>query len=507
MSTLPGYRITKHLHKGRRSNVSRAIRTQDDTSVVIKQLNASQATGEEIGLFQHEYELLSTLDIPGVIRPLTQIHTEQSIATVFDDLGGSSLRQALNRGEHPWYDWLPFAVSLAELIGRIHKAQIIHKQISPDNIIIDEADPANGLQIIDFTQATHLQREQATWNYNQLAEDTLPYIAPEQTGRINRAIDYRTDFYGLGVTLYELMTGRPPFRDEDRMALVHSHIAKQPDPPHLINRELPEVVSQIIIKLLAKDASERYQSIFGLIQDLKTCEEEWQRNKRIVSFSIASEDRSERFEIPQRLYGRADIIKRLLSSYDSTTRGHQSLVMISGYAGIGKSSLVHEIRQYVNAKGGSFVSGKFDQFRRNRPYAAITFALQSLIRQLLTESENSIALWRAKLLEALGDNAQVFIRLIPELELIVGKQPNAPKLALTEEQNRFSRLFMRLIQTLASGERPLVLFLDDLHWADGPSDRLLAKAARANADHPILILAFSRPEVLERLEPAAGLRG
>ena len=495
MSNLPGYRITKHLHKGRRSNVSRAIRTQDDTSVIIKQLNTTQATSEEISLFQHEYELLSTLDISGVIRPLTQIHTEQSITTVFDDLGGSSLRQVLNRDDHPWYDWLPFAVSLAELIGRIHKAQIIHKQISPDNIIIDEADSANGLQIIDFTQATHLQREQATWNYNQLAEDTLPYIAPEQTGRINRAIDYRTDFYGLGVTLYELMTRRPPFRDEDRMALVHSHIAKQPDPPHLINRELPEVVSQIIIKLLAKDASERYQSIFGLIQDLKTCEEEWQRNKRIESFSIASEDRSERFEIPQRLYGRADIIKRLLSSYDRTTRGHQSLVMISGYAGIGKSSLVHEIRQYVNAKGGSFVSGKFDQFRRNRPYAAITFALQSLIRQLLTESENSIALWRAKLLEALGDNAQVFIRLIPELELIVGKQPNAPKLALTEEQNRFSRLFMRLIQTLASGERPLVLFLDDLHWADLASISLIETIAQQQLSHLMLVGSFRDQEV------------
>ncbi|WP_370298951.1 AAA family ATPase, partial [Pontibacterium sp.] len=253
--------------------------------------------------------------------------------------------------------------------------------------------------------------------------------------------------------------------------------------------------SQIISKLLAKDASERYQSIFGLIQDLKTCQEEWQRNRRIDPFSIASEDRSERFVIPQRLYGRAGIIKQLLSSYDQTTRGHHSMVMISGYAGIGKSSLVHEIRQYVNARGGSFVSGKFDQFRRNRPYAAITFALQSLIRQLLTESESSIAQWRSNLLEALGDNAQVFIRLIPELELIVGKQPEAPKLALAEEQNRFSRLFIRLMQTLASADRPLVLFLDDLHWADLASISLIETVAQQRVSHLMLVGSFRDQEV------------
>ena len=501
-TSLPGYRIVKHLHKGRRSTVSRAIRLQDDCAVVIKQLNAAQATSEEIGLFQHEYELLSLLDINGVIRPLNQLPTEQGIATIFADEGGISLRQLISRDRLPWYHWLPFAVSLTELLGEIHKAKIIHKQLSPDNIIVDPAHPEQGLQIIDFTQATHLQREQASWNYNQLAVEALPYIAPEQTGRINRAIDYRTDFYALGATLYELMTGQPPFSDEDRMALVHCHIAKQPEPMHAINRDIPEVVSQIICKLLAKDASERYQSIFGLIQDLKTCQEEWARNKRIEPFSIASEDRSERFVIPQRLYGRADIIKRLLNCYDRTTRGHQSLVMISGYAGIGKSSLVHEIRQYVNARGGSFISGKFDQFRRNRPYAAITFALQSLIRQLLTESESSIDLWRRKLLEALGDNAEVFIRLIPELELIVGKQPDAPKLALAEEQNRFSRLFMRLIQTLASAERPLVMFLDDLHWADLASIKLIRTISEQRISHLMLVGSFRHQEV-EATHPLA----
>lgn len=494
MINLPGYRILKNIYRGRRSSISRAVRLRDNLPVIIKTLTSNQPNADEVGQLHHEYELLSTLDIEGVIKPVAQEKTEPLVATIFHDHDGVSLRDLIELKQFCWHEWLPTAVRLAELIGRVHDAQIIHKQVTPDNILVN---PHTGeLQMIDFTQATHLQREQASWHYSQIDSETLPYIAPEQTGRINRAIDYRTDFYGLGATLYELMTGRPPFQEEDRLALVHSHIAKQPVPPHEINSALPPVVSQIIIKLLAKDASERYQSIFGLTQDLRTCQEEWQRNQRIASFSIASDDRSERFVIPQRLYGRATLIKRLLSSYDRTALGQKEIILISGYAGIGKSSLVHEIRQYINARGGSFISGKFDQFRRNRPYAAILFALQGQIRQLLTESESSIHTWRIRLLEALGDNAQVFIRLIPELELIIGKQPDAPKLSLAEEQNRFSHLFIRLLRTLATEERPLVLFLDDLHWADLASISLINTVARNDQlGHLMLVGSYRDQEV------------
>lgn len=530
---LPEFKLIKRLHQGERYLISRGIRLQDQLPVVIKQLSADLSPQEESEaqrLLQHEFELLQSLGIDGVIRPISQQlfapssatsaaknsgisasssnsanasnstngpdsnHTspsdqtnnpdnskpsESGLYTLFADHGGICLRELIQQKRYHWHQWLPVAIQLSKILAQIHNKQIIHKQISPDNLLLNP--DSNQVEVIDFTQATRLSREQIHWQNSQLKSGILPYIAPEQTGRINRSIDYRTDFYSLGVTLYELMTGSLPFSSSDRLELIHRHIAKQPQAPHQINSDLPEALSQIIMKLMAKDASMRYQSSYGLTYDLQQCLEQWNNSGQIDNFKLATQDLPERFVLPQKLYGRHNLIQQLTSSYDQNVQGEASIVMISGYAGIGKSSLVHEIRQYINEHNGHFISGKFAQFGRNRPYAAILQALQSFIRQLLTESKASVSRWRQLILEALGSNGQVVIKLIPELELIIGPQPEVPKLPPAEEKNRFSRIFLRLLRVFASKEQPLVIFLDDLHWADLSSIALLEALAQYKA--------------------------
>ncbi len=526
---LSGYQSIKRLHSSERFIITRAIRLEDQTPVILKQLQKSPSAGydaEAQRLLQHEYEILTGLNIPGIITPISQEASLQptssaqtnaqlsshpqdrahGLTTVFYDHNGISLRQLLQQKQYQWHQWLPIAVELSQLLGKLHNQQIIHKQISPSNLLLNTASGA--VQIIDFSQASRLEREQPQWQGAQLKAENLPYIAPEQTGRINRSIDYRTDFYSLGATLYELMTGRPPFSSKDRLELIHRHIAKQPKAPHLINPELPETLSHIILKLLAKDASLRYQSSYGLTEDLQTCLDQWQQDGAIQHFKLATRDLPERFVLPQKLYGRNKTIKALIKSYDQNAQGEQNVVLISGYAGVGKSSLVHEIRQYVNEHNGHFVSGKFAQFGRNRPYAAILQALQSLIRQLLTEPEARVSNWRNIILDALGDNAQVLTKLIPELELIIGPQPIAPKLPPAEEKNRFSRIFQRLLQVFATQQRPLVLFLDDLHWADLSSIYLIESLARNNTQEYgtpsyLMLIGSYRDEEVSRTHPLA----
>ncbi|MBY4676632.1 AAA family ATPase [Marinobacterium arenosum] len=497
MQPLAGFQLQAQIYRGRTCTVWRAIRLEDRLPVIVKQLNRDRLNAEELSRFQHEYEVLAGLDIDGVIRPLGQQHLDQTLVTLFRDHGGVSLRSLLQQRNYQWHQWLPILLRLSELIGRLHDAGIIHKQITPDNIIVN---PDNGQpEIIDFAQATLLEREQA--HDTRLAAESLPYIAPEQTGRISRAIDYRTDYYGLGATIYELMTGQPPFSGDDSLQLVHCHIAKQPAPPHRLNPALPEVLSQIILKLLAKDAAQRYQSSFGLSQDLQSCLNSWQQTGQLPPFQIARHDRSQRFAIPQQLYGRAATIQQLVSHYQQVADGRQQWVLISGYAGVGKSALVHEIRQHIQAHGGSFAGGKFDQFKRHRPYSAILQALQSLVRQLLTEPPARIDQWREQLLAALAGNAQVLLKLVPELALILGDQPEAPRLPPTEDQNRFSLLFQRLLQVFASAERPLVLFLDDLHWADLASLNLLESLVRHQPLPYLLLIGSYRDQEVGPAHP------
>ncbi|MBA4502654.1 AAA family ATPase [Marinobacterium marinum] len=499
MKTPDGYRVYRQLHATEDCRVSRAVQLQDNRDVVIKQLDRNHCNRDRLSRFQHEYDILSRLSISGLIKPLTWLQLESGPAIVYLDSGSRSLRQLLSEQRLTWSEWLTVAIRISELLGRLHEAGITHKQITPDHLLLN---PETGMvELIGFSRSTSLSREQANWHTPHLDQAGLAYIAPEQTGRINRSIDYRSDYYSLGATLYELMTGRPPFASDDGTTLVHDQIAKQPRTPHQINPQLPEMLSQVILKLLSKDAAQRYQSSVGLIHDLKRCLQAHQCQEYDLRFQPGTHDLSARFQIPQRLYGRQPLLAQLREQYDSCRRGGHPFVLITGYAGVGKTSLVNELRQYVNEQGGSFNAGKFDQFRRNRPYYAIVQALQGLVRRLLTEPEERIARWRKRLHDGIGTHAQVLIKLIPELELIIGNQPVLPPLPSLEEQNRFSHIFIQMLRLLATPEQPLVLFLDDLHWADLASLHLIEKLVSVTPPPGLMLIGSYRDHKLSPSHP------
>jgi PAS domain S-box-containing protein len=312
-------------------------------------------------------------------------------------------------------------------------------------------------------------------------EGTLAYISPEQTGRMNRWLDYRTDFYSLGVTFYELLTGQLPFPTTDILELVHCHIAKQPVPPHELNAAIPRPVSDIILKLMAKNAEERYQSASGIKADLERCAQQLEEIGQIKDIQLGLQDISQQFHIPQKLYGREAQIEALLAAFDrvagrgneENTRFNVEMMLVSGYAGIGKSALVQELYKPIMAKHGYFSWGKFDQFGHNIPYSAISYALKKLVQQLLGEPDEQVQKWRDRLLKALGSNGQIIIDVIPEIELIVGKQPSVPEVGATEAQNRFNLVFQKFVRAFCSKEHPLVIFLDDLQWSDSATLKLI----------------------------------
>jgi predicted ATPase len=363
------------------------------------------------------------------------------------------------------------AIKIVAALEKLHRNNIIHKDIKPHNILISE--DLEEIKIIDFSIATQLSRETAAYSSLNLLEGTLAYISPEQTGRMNRYIDYRTDFYSLGVTFYEILTGQLPFVTKDPMELVHSHIAKEPVAPNQLKPEIPLAVSSIIMKLLAKNAEDRYQSASGIRVDLEDCLIQLKTTGKIIYFTPGQRDKSGQLLIPQKLYGREIEVEKLMTAFERVSTGNSEVILVSGYSGIGKTSLVSEIHKPILRQRGYFIAGKFDQFKRNIPYAALIQGFSELIRQLLTESAPQIANWKEQILTALGENGQIIIDVIPQVELIIGTQPEVPQLEPTESQNRFNRVFQRFIRVFAQQSHPLVLFLDDLQWADSASLKLI----------------------------------
>lgn len=482
------------LHQGAHSQLYRARDEKNQRSVIVKQA----ASSKQASRLLHEYTLLRDLKLKTVPEVLDYQQLEQHDALVFADNHSVSLRQWLLTERPEFNGRLTAALNITQAIGQVHDQGIIHKQITPDNILVHPDSLA--VQIIDFSLSTRLKREHPSFQETLSGKQNLVYIAPEQSGRINRVIDYRSDYYSLGCTLYEMFTGAPPFSATDPSELIHCHLARQPVEPYIQNTSLPETLSHIIMKMLEKDASQRYQSCVGICYDLQQSLEQ-ARNHNTHPFSIGLQDLSERFELPQKLYGRQQSIATLKGCFDSVCRGDQALALVSGYAGVGKSSAVHEIRHYIVQHNGFFAAGKFDQYHRNRPYSAIYQALQSLTRQLLSQSDEQVQHWRSALQNAVGSNAQVLFRLIPELELILGKQVDAPTLSPSEEQHRFSHIIRQILKVFATAEHPLVLFFDDLHWADLSSLKLLEKLAH-NPQHPhLLIIGSFRKQNLRSNHP------
>jgi len=503
MLKIDGYQTLTQLYESANSEVYRAIRETDSQRVILKFLKQDYPTPAELTRYKQEYELTRTLNQEGVVKVYGLEKYQNTFVIFFEDFGGESLKKLRENHQLNLGDFLSIAIKISTSLGQIHVANIIHKDINPANIVFNPQ--TQQLKIIDFGISTRLTRENPTIKNPNVLEGTLPYISPEQTGRMNRILDYRTDFYSLGVTFYELLTGKLPFETDDDLELVHCHIAKQPLLPSEINPLITPVLDNIVLKLIAKNAEDRYQSAWGLKADLEICLQQLQSTGNIEDFTLATQDISDKFQIPQKLYGREAEIETLLKSFERVSspslfpankdfRGSE-LILIAGYSGIGKTALVREIYKPITEKRGYFIAGKFDQFQRNIPYSAVVQALGELIKQLLTETEAELNQWREKLLAFLGVNGQVIIDVIPELELIIGKQPAVPELGANESQNRFNFVFQNFIKVFTQAEHPLALFLDDLQWADGASLKLMQLLMSGDVQGLFLIGAYRDNEV------------
>ncbi|BAZ36821.1 serine/threonine protein kinase with two-component sensor domain (plasmid) [Calothrix sp. NIES-4101] len=501
------YALNGVINTGVTTNIYRATKHEGNVTVVIKVLKDDYPALEAIARLKHEYVIAANLDHENIVKILQLENQDNFHAIVFEDFGGISLKQYLENERASLRLTLQVAIAITKALIYIHSQNIIHKDIKPDNIIIENKQDNNTsdfhpvIKLTDFSIASCLSTENIQQaNLNKL-EGTLAYISPEQTGRMNRNLDYRSDFYSLGITLYEMLTGQVPFISDDPLELVHAHIAQQPIPIQKINPDINNTVCAIIEKLMAKNAEDRYQSGKGLLADLEKCWEQLEVSGTIMDFVPGELEVVSQLFIPQKLYGRESQIQLLLNAFEKTLYGNSELILVSGYSGIGKTALINEVHKPISRTKGHFISGKFDQFKRDIPYSALMQALSGLCEQLLTESSAQLELWRQKIQEAVGNSGQVIIDLIPEVELIIGKQPEALQLEATESQNRFNLVFQKFIKVFAQPEHPLVIFLDDLQWSDTATLKLIQTLIVDSQIQFLLIIGAYRNNEVNSVHP------
>ncbi len=447
-----------------------------------------------IARLQHEYALKAELDANWAARPVALTRYNDRMTLVLKDPGGAPLERLLGR-PLDIADFLRIAIALAKALRQVHERGLIHKDIKPANILVDGA--GGRVWLTGFGIASRLPREHQAPAPPEVIAGTLAYMAPEQTGRMNRSVDSRSDLYALGITFYEMLTGTLPFTAADPMEWVHCHIARQPAPLEERVAGIQQPLAAIVMKLIAKTAEERYQTAAGVEADLRRCLAEWDATGRIDPFPLGEHDSSDRLLIPERLYGREREIDALIAVFDRVVaQGTPELVLVSGYSGIGKSSVVNELHKALVPSRGLFASGKFDQYKRDIPYATLGQAFQSLVRSLLSQSEEKLGRWRDALRGALGPNGQLIVNLVPELEFVIGKQPPVADLPPQDVQSRFQMVFRRFLGVFAREEHPLALFLDDLQWLDAATLGLLEHlVTHPEVRHLLLVGAYRDNEV------------
>ncbi|MCW5201461.1 AAA family ATPase [Desulfobulbus sp. US4] len=505
MLTLPQYQVVQQLYESSQSIIYRSIRKQDNQPVILKILKEEFASPEELSRRKQEYEIITSLSHSGIIKAYDIEPYQNTIILILEDFGGESLQMIMEKQQITVQDFLPLALQLADSLACIHAEDIIHKDITPDNILVHQE--TNQLKIIDFCAASRLLYEPPSLQKPERLQGTLAYLSPEQTGRINRRIDYRADLYSMGIIFYELLTGRLPFQSLDPLELVHAHIAKIPPPLHEVSPHIPRILSDIVMKLLKKDAGERYQSAFGVKADLERCHNDLLKleSKPTFSFPLAQDDMSGKFQIRQKLYGRKREINTLLQAFERVCQGQTELMLVTGYSGVGKTALVNEFHKPMTAKNGYFLAGKFDQFQGNTPYSGIAKACDIFCRYLLMENEDVLAEWRERIRAALGNHAQILIDIIPRLELIIGPQPIVPKVEATEAKNRFTLFFLKFIESICDKEHPIILFIDDLQWADSDSLLLLKRIITESKVKYFFIIISYRNNEVDTQHPLTGL--
>src|SRR5271168_2018963 len=442
----------------------------------------------------HEHGLKEELDGAWAVRPLGIVRDGGCTMLVLEDVGDFEPLERLLTAPMEVGRFLRLAIGIAVTVGKLHERGLVHKDIKPANILLNRT--TGEVKLTGFGIASRLRRERQAPDPPETIAGTLAYMAPEQTGRMNRSIDSRSDLYALGITLYQMLTGALPFAESDPMDLVHCHVARQPAPPAERRTDAPGILSAVVMKLLAKTAEERYQTAGGIEADLRHALAEWESRGGIDAFALGTRDLSDQLLIPERLYGREREVGSLHAAFDRVvTASGPELVLVAGQAGVGKSAVVHELHRALAPPRGLFASGKFDQFKHDIPYASLTQALLDLIRPLLAKSETELAPWRAALTTALGVNGALMVTLLPDLELIIGPQPPAPELPPRDAQRRFQLVFRRLLSVFAQPEHPLALFLDDLQWLDAATLDLLENLlTQPDLNHLLLVGAYRDDE-------------
>ncbi len=492
MMKIPNHRIEKTLHKGRHYTIYSALRLSDTTPVVMKTPCDAYQDIIAGARLAYEFEIGNICQHKNIVTYIELIKAESRPFLVIEYFDGIRLGDCIPEKGVDSATFFIIARQTLEGLTEIHRRNIIHQLLNPDTIFVNPR--THMVKITDFGRSTYN-------NYQvksdlQHFKDSLAYISPEQTGRMNRSIDYRTDFYSLGITFYKMLTGTLPFNSDDTLELVHSQIAKQAVAPHHVNPSVPPIVSEMILKLLSKNADERYQSASGVLYDL----EQIYNNADTLdsqNFTIATHDFSDRFQIPQKLYGRSFEIETLLKAFERIKHGRCEFVLIPGYSGVGKTAVVHEIYRPVAESFGYFISsGKYDQYRRNVPYSAITQSFNELCNYFLSESKEQLAYWKSTILEAVGEYGRVLLDVIPNLERIIGPQPAVSDLDPIESQNRFHRIFLQFAKCVSQQEHPLVVFIDDLQWADLASIAIIELLiSREDMRYFLLIGAYRDNEV------------
>jgi PAS domain S-box-containing protein len=478
--------------------LSRLVLEHGKTRLLLLTPASAPPSASAVQRLEHEYSLRNHLDASWAALPLALVHDAGRPALHLDDPGGQLLSQLIGS---PWKiaDFLRVAIGLAESLGRLHARGLVHKDVNPANIL---AEPTSGRTwLTGFGIASRASRERGTFKPREVA-GSLAYMAPEQTGRVNRSIDSRSDLYGYGVTLYEMLTGSLPFAGSDATEWIHCHLARQPPSPSSRAPGIPEPIAAVVLKLLHKSPEDRYQTAAGVEADLRLCLASWESQGRIDSFPLAVHDVSGRLVIPERLYGRDRQIAELVAVFDQVIEdGKPALVVVSGYAGVGKSSLVHELHGALTSKRALFASGKFDQYKRDIPYATLTQALESLVQVVLVQSEADLARWRNAFDRALGQNGQLIVDLVPELAIIIGKQPPVSELPPSDAQNRFRAALRSFLGVFASPDHPLVLFLDDLQWLDPATLTLLEDLITGDEMRHLLLVGAYRDNEVDPSHP------
>lgn len=494
MSELPGFIAREEIYRNESTVVMRAVRQQDNLPVVIKYSANEYPPLKQAASLRNEFDILQGLQSPQVIQAYSLERLHNRMLLVLEDFGGSPILHYFSGKKISIQVFLEIAIEVTDGLLAIHEYDIVHKDISPTNILFNP--DTHEVKIIDFGISTRISHETQVLKNPDGFEGTLAYISPEQTGRMNRTLDFKTDLYSLGATFYHLLGGMPPFENTDAMELVHAHIARQPRPLSQINEEIPQVISDIVTRLMSKAVADRYQSAIGLRHDLQQCLSQWVERGEINPFPLAERDVSTKLEIPQHIFGREAEVDTLLQGFDRVVQGDTELLLVGGYSGIGKSSLVREVHKPIVRQKGYFIAGKYDQFDRGVPYSALAQAFDQMVQSILTESSEQVASWRSQVQDALGPNGQIIVDVIPLLEQLIGPQPAVPTLPPTEALSRFNQVFQNFVRVLAQARHSLVIFLDDLQWADNPSLVLLeGLLCQSNIAHLFVIAAYRDNEV------------